>query len=213
MAVQSCIPSKKFAQLAFGDEPQVQMRRALRFWTVLLEDDSVSDAVTLEAYIAAANAFFELGDQQRAQSSYRHAVALSEQALAKVERTAQSLRNHAQLIALASGDWTVPVDSQPSVLVWLAQSDTHNMLSTITDCQRLSAQLTAVSTPLAGTKIAVELAGLRGRVDALKKRALSQTTAAAMLIFKRERKDLQRYKLHALLELSQVQQPVGFSKP
>ena len=211
-AVQDCVPSGMFDRVEYAGDAQGQLRRALRFWDALIERDGVSAATLLEAHVAAAGAYEELGERQRGRDLYRRAVDLSETALASLDRLQGRVADRGSWRALAAGEAGVLGDGRAAVLDWLARSRTQALLDTVAASQRLSAQISAaLETPLRRTGRGVELAALRARLSAARDEALRLLRDEAVAVIAEERRRLQRYRVRASLGLAELQRRAALS--
>ncbi|MDT0636392.1 hypothetical protein, partial [Spectribacter hydrogenoxidans] len=206
------VPSEMFERVEYAADAQGQLQRALRFWDALIERDGVPDATLLEAHLAAAGAYEELGAGQRGRDLYRRAVALSEAALASLDRLEGRLSDRERWLALAAGEAGVLGDGRAAVLDWLARSRTQALLDSVAASQRLSAQISAaLETPLRRTGRGVELASLRARLSAARDEALRLLRDEAVDVIAEERRRLQRYRVRASLGLAEIQRRVALS--
>ncbi|MES1945246.1 hypothetical protein PC39_14052 [Salinisphaera sp. PC39] len=211
-AVQDCVPSERFDRVAYAGDAPGQMRRALRFWDALIERDDIRDAAILEAHVAAAGAYGELGAGQHERDLYRRAVALSEEALAALDRQAARVSERERWLALAAGESGVLGDGATAILDWLARSRTQALLESVAAAQRLSAQISAaLDTPLRRTGRGVELASLRARVSAARDRALRLLRDEASAVIAGERERFERYRVRASLGLAEIQRRAALS--
>lgn len=159
-AVQECISAETFERVDY-DDPEGQLQRALRFWTVLVERANTRDAATLEAHIAAAKAYEELGALQRSQELYRRAIAASERSLASMERAQRVLDDPGKLSDLVSEDSAAIADLEPALREWLAESHTQNLLKALATTRQLSSYIsTVLTTRMRRTERGVDLARL-----------------------------------------------------
>lgn len=206
-AVQECISAERFERVGHADDEGKQLRRALRFWTALLEEQGVRDAAGLEARIAAASTYDELGDRQRARALYRQALASSEEALASLDRMEGTFGDRSHWLALTSREYAVlDEDAWPAVFDWLARTRTQTLLEAVATTQRLSQQIgAALETRLRRTEQGVELSRLGARLDAVREQAIGRLHQSLTTVIAQERGRFERYRVQALLGLAEMQ--------
>lgn len=130
----------------------------------------------------------------------------SEKELANLAQLRRILDDPQRLVALASEKWSVPADAEPSVFEWLARADTQTLLGAIAATQQLSPQISAaLATSIRRSAPGIDLAMLRGRTENSKQRAIHLLTESATSMLDREQRQLERYRLQASLELSEMQ--------
>lgn len=210
-AVQECISAETFERVDY-DDPEGQLQRALRFWTVLVERANTRDAATLEAHIAAAKAYEELGALQRSQELYRRAIAASERSLASMERAQRVFADPGKLSDLVLGDSAAIADLEPALLEWLAESHTQNLLKALATTQQLSSRIsTALTTRMRRTERGLDLARLHARLQAVHNQAVQVLQNDSASVLAEERRRSERYRVQAWLQLAEIQRGVAFN--
>lgn len=206
-AVQTCVPAERFERVGYTGDPAGQRRRALRFWIPLLENSAVGDAVTLEAHIAAARVYTELGDFRRSLTLYRRAIELGDAAVSSLESVRRRLAVPGMLSRLAAGESRIVTAEAPAaVREWLADSGTQSLLASLSATAKLSEQIAAaLETRVRGTREGIVLARLRARANAAHAAAAQSLRDSIEPVLERERRRARRYRVQARLQVAELQ--------
>lgn len=201
-AVRECVPETRFERMPYAGEHEERVRRALVYWNRLLETPR-QDPAAVEAHIAAARAFVELGDGARSERLYQQAEQLAEQAGRDLGAFEALVSRPAAGFDPASGEplsALAPPGQSPAaydLAGWMADSEIRLLLDMPTTILRTRQWLRSTTT---GT----EQRDLQARLTAVERRAAKLLKERAGEALAGLREDYRRYRFQARYELTEL---------
>lgn len=212
-----CVPSDEFARANFSDDTQLQLKRALVFWNQLIEKRQ-PNAATVEATLAAADAYARLGDKRRGQKLYERADQMAEQISAKLDRfqttlgAAESSGHLTPVGSTANGQFRYPINTAIDsghapidMQEWLTSRRINELRKVRGQAQALASSLRRIlDSPVRKTSFIVPLSAVAGGLHTAERRIDDIIRDDSRQRIEQLSDHYRRYQMHARLRFSEL---------